>query len=178
MTLEGGLGLVAGFRAGSIALVGWALSSVVEGLASIIVNWRFTGTRTLSASSETRAQKAVAVSFWLLAPYVAIESVRDLAVRDVAKASTLGMIVTLASLVAMPVLAMAKKRLAEKLDSGAIAGEGGQNMLCAYLAGAVLLGLAGNSLLGWWWLDPVIGLLIAGQAIREGREAWRGDECC
>lgn len=178
MTLEGGLGLVAGFRATSIALVGWALSSVVEGLASGIVIWRFTGKRTLSETSERRAQKAVAVSFWLLAPYVAVESVRALVAHDVARVSVLGMALTLGSLVVMPVLAIAKRRLGARLTSRATVGEGAQNMLCAYLAGAVLAGLGANALLGWWWLDPVVGLVIASQAIREGREAWRGEECC
>ena len=178
MTVEGALGLTAGFRAASIALVGWALSSVVEGLASMIVIWRFTGTRTLSETAEKRAQKAVAISFWLLAPYVAVESVHALLDRDIARVSILGMALTLGSLVVMPVLAIAKKRLGAKLESRATAGEGGQNMLCAYLAAAVLAGLGANALFGWWWLDPIIGLAIAGQAVREGREAWRGEECC
>ncbi len=178
MTVEGVLGLMAGLRAGSVALVGWALSSVVEGLASVIVIWRFTGARTASETSERRAQKAVAVSFWLLAPYVAFASLRDLVGHEVARATVLGMVLTLLSLVVMPALGVAKKRLGAKLDSRATAGEGGQNMLCAYLAAAVLAGLAANAWLGWWWLDPVIGLAIAGQAVREGRDAWRGEACC
>lgn len=178
MTLEGALGLTAGFGAGSVALVGWALSSVVEGLASVIVIWRFSGDRTLSDTSERRAQKAVAVSFWLLAPYVAVESARDLLERHHPGATVLGMVLTLSSLVLMPILAIAKRRLAVTLESRATAGEGGQNMLCAYLAGAVLVGLTTNATLGWWWLDPVIGLLVAVQAVREGRDAWRGEECC
>ena len=120
----------------------------------------------------------MAISFWLLAPYVAIEAVRDLIGHEVAKVSVLGMALTLTSLVVMPVLAVAKKRLGAKLESRATAGEGGQNMLCAYLAAAVLVGLVGNALFGWWWLDPLIALAIAVQAIREGREAWRGEDCC
>ncbi len=178
MTLEGIVGLAAGYRAGSIALVAWALSSAVEGLASVIVIWRFTGSRTLSETSEKRAQKAVAVSFWLLAPYVAVESVRNLVEHDVARVSVLGMALTLGSLIAMPLLARAKKRLGAKLASSATASEGSQNMLCAYLAAAVLAGLGANAWLGWWWLDPLIGLAIAVQAVREGREAWRGEACC
>lgn len=178
MTLEGAFGLAAGARASSVALVGWALSSVVEGLASVIVIWRFSGERTLSETSERRAQKAVAVSFWLLAPYVAIESVRDLLEGRHARVSVLGMALTVSSVVVMPILAVAKRRLGAKLASRATAGEGGQNMLCAYLAGAVLVGLFANATLGWWWLDPVIGLAVAVQAAREGREAWRGEDCC
>ncbi|MDQ6899628.1 MAG: cation transporter [Candidatus Dormibacteraeota bacterium] len=178
MTVEGTLGLLAGFQANSIALVGWALSSVVEGLASVIVIWRFTGARTLSETAEARAQKAVAISFWLLAPYVAIESIRNLLSREMPETTLLGIGLTISSLLLMPALGIAKQRLGDRLSSGATAGEGAQNLLCAYLAGAVLVGLVGNSLWGWWWLDPVAGLLIAAVAIKEGREAWRGENCC
>lgn len=178
MTVEGALGLLAGFQANSIALVGWALSSVVEGLASVIVIWRFTGARTLSETAEARAQKAVAISFWLLAPYVAIESIRNLLIREMPETTLLGIGLTISSLLLMPALGIAKQRLGNRLSSGATAGEGAQNLLCAYLAGAVLVGLGGNSLWGWWWLDPVAGLLVAAVAIKEGREAWRGENCC
>jgi divalent metal cation (Fe/Co/Zn/Cd) transporter len=178
MTVEGTVGLVAGFQANSIALVGWALSSVVEGLASVIVIWRFTGSRTLSETAEARAQKAVAISFWLLAPYVAIESIRNLLTREMPQTTLLGIGVTISSLLLMPALGIAKQRLGDRLSSGATAGEGAQNLLCAYLAGAVLVGLVGNGLWGWWWLDPIAGLLVAAVAIKEGREAWRGENCC
>jgi divalent metal cation (Fe/Co/Zn/Cd) transporter len=178
MCAEGALGVAAGVAAGSIALLGWALSSAVEGLASVIVIWRFTGSRTLSETAEGRAQKAVAVSFWLLAPYVAIESVRNLVTGHAATGSDLGIALTIASLIVMPTLGIAKQRLGRRLGSGATAGEGQQNLLCAYLAGAVLLGLAGNAAFGWWWLDPIAGLVVAAMAVREGFEAWRGDDCC
>jgi divalent metal cation (Fe/Co/Zn/Cd) transporter len=177
MTGEGALGIAAGLSAGSIALVGWALSSAVEGLAAVIVIWRFTGSRTLSETAEGRAQKAVAISFLLLAPYVAIESVRDLVVRHVPGTTVLGIALTASSLVLMPLLGVAKHRLGTRLGSNATAGEGTQNLLCAALAGAVLAGLAANTLLGWWWLDPVVGLAVAGVAIKEGVDAWRGDGC-
>lgn len=178
MTVEGGVGLLAGITAGSIALVGWALSSAVEGLASVIVIWRFTGSRTLSETAEGRAQKAVAISFWLLAPYVAIESVRDLVQQHRPEASLLGIGLTITSMILMPALGIAKQRLGARLGSGATAGEGTQNLLCAYLAGAVLVGLLANQFFGWWWLDAVAGLAIAGVAVREGLEAWRGENCC
>jgi divalent metal cation (Fe/Co/Zn/Cd) transporter len=178
MTIEGAAGLAAGFAAASIALIGWALSSVVEGMASVIVIWRFTGSRTHSETSEATAQKAVAVSFWLLAPYVAIESVRQLITAEHPQTSALGIAVTAASLAIMPALAIAKHRLGARLNSGATTGEGTQNLLCAYLAGAVLAGLAANAWLGWWWLDPLIGLAVAAVAIREGQQAWRGEDCC
>ena len=178
MTLEGAVGLFAGITADSIGLVGWALSSVVEGLASVIVIWRFTGARTLSETAEERAQKAVAISFWLLAPYVAVRSALDLIEGSRPAISLLGMGLTLASLVLMPVLGFAKHRLGARLSSNATAGEGTQNLLCAYLAGAVFLGLSGNMAFGWWWLDPLAGLAVAGMAVKEGFEAWRGEECC
>jgi divalent metal cation (Fe/Co/Zn/Cd) transporter len=178
MTVEGAVGLTAGFSVGSIALVGWALSSVVEGMASVIVIWRFTGSRTLSATAEGRAQKAVAVSFWLLAPYVAVESVRDLLIRHHPESTLLGIGLTISSLLLMPALGIAKQRLGARLNSNATAGEGSQNLLCAYLAAAVMAGLLANSLWGWWWLDPVAGLAVAGVAVKEGMEIWRGDSCC
>lgn len=178
MTVEGAVGLTAGFTAGSIALVGWALSSVVEGLASVIVIWRFTGSRTLSATADGRAQKAVAVSFWLLAPYVVVESGRNLIGQHRPETSLLGIGLTVSSLVLMPALGIAKQRLGARLGSGATAGEGGQNLLCAYLAAAVLVGLIANSLWGWWWVDPLAGLVVAAMAVREGREAWLGENCC
>jgi divalent metal cation (Fe/Co/Zn/Cd) transporter len=178
MTIEGGVGIYAGLVAGSVALLGWALSSGVEGLASVIVIWRFTGSRTHSETSERKAQKAVAVSFWLLAPYIGIQSIHHLLVRHHPEASVLGIGLTAMSLLAMPLLGRAKHRLATRLESAATAGEGTQNLLCAGLAAAVLVGLAVNSLFGAWWLDPLIGLAIAAVAIEEGRVAWKGEECC
>jgi divalent metal cation (Fe/Co/Zn/Cd) transporter len=178
MTGEGVLGLIAGATAGSIALIGWALGSAIEGLAAVIVIWRFTGGRTLSHTAEGRAQKAVAVSFFLLAPYIAVEAIRDLLTGHHADSTILGIVLTASSLLVMPVLGIAKQRLGRILDSGATAGEGMQNLLCAAQAGAVLLGLALTATLGWWWVDPVVGLVLAAVAVREGRGAWRGETCC
>jgi divalent metal cation (Fe/Co/Zn/Cd) transporter len=178
MTGEAVLGLIAGAGAGSISLIGWALGSAIEGLASTIVIWRFTGSRTLSETAERRAQKAVAVSFFLLAPYVAVEAVRDLVVHHQTSTSILGIVVTGSSVLIMPGLGMAKQRLGRRLDSGATNGEGVQNLLCAGQAAAVLIGLAVTEWLGWWWLDPVIALGLAAIAVHEGREAWRGEDCC
>jgi divalent metal cation (Fe/Co/Zn/Cd) transporter len=179
MGAEGTIGVWQGFTVGSIALIGWALGSAVEGLASVIVVWRFTGKRTLSETAERRAQQGVAVSFWLLAPYVAVESVRDLASGHRAEATMLGMVLAASSLLVMPLLGYAKQRLGSRLGSGATAGEGVQNYLCAAQAGAVLLSLAVTaSWAGGWWLDPVIGLVIAAWSVWEGIQAWRGDDCC
>jgi divalent metal cation (Fe/Co/Zn/Cd) transporter len=178
MTGEGVLGLVAGVAANSISLVGWALGSVIEGLAAIIVIWRFTGDRTLSEVAERQAQRAVALSFFLLAPYLAVESLRDLFGGHDVTTTTLGLVVTAASLVVMPALGRAKQRLGARLNSEATSGEGLQNLMCAAQAGAVLIGLAATATLGWSWLDPAIGLLLAGWAIYEGIEAWHGEDCC
>jgi divalent metal cation (Fe/Co/Zn/Cd) transporter len=178
MTVEGAFGLAVGIRAGSIGLVGWALSSVVEGLASVIVIWRFSGSRTHSATAEEQAQKAVAVSFWLLAPYVAAQSLIDLVGGHRPSTSALGTALVISSIVLMPALGIAKRRLGTHLGSEATAGEGTQNLLCACLAAGVLVGLLANSTVGWWWVDAVAGLAVALVAVIEGRRAWRGEDCC
>jgi divalent metal cation (Fe/Co/Zn/Cd) transporter len=179
MCTEGGIGLWQGLAAGSAALTGWALGSAVEGLASVIVIWRFTGTRTLSETAERRAQRGVAISFWLLAPYIAAESARDLIAGHHPEATAIGMALTAAALLEMPLLGRAKHKLGTRLGSAATAGEGTQNYLCAAQAAAVLLALAVTA--AWpaaWWLDPAIGLGIAVVAVREGSQSWRGDDCC
>jgi divalent metal cation (Fe/Co/Zn/Cd) transporter len=176
---EGALGLWQGFAAGSIALVGWALGSAVEGLASLIVVWRFTGARTLSTTAERRAQKAVAVSFWLLAPYIAVEAVRDLVGGHRVETTVIGMVLAASSVLVMPALGYAKQRLGARLGSAATVGEGVQNYLCAAQAGSVLIGLGiTTSWPGGWWVDPVIGLGIAAWSVWEGIESWRGKGCC
>jgi len=178
MTIEGAVAITAGIVASSIALVGFGLDSVVEGAASVIIVWRFTGQRMFSDAAEDRAQRLVAIQFFLLAPYVAFESVRALIGGEHPDVSVVGIALAAGSLIVMPVLGIAKQRLADQLGSAATAGEGRQNMLCAYLAGALLIGLLGNALAGAWWLDPAVGLLIAAVAVREGVQTWRGEGCC
>jgi divalent metal cation (Fe/Co/Zn/Cd) transporter len=178
MGAEGAIAITAGVLAGSIALIGFGIDSAIEGVASLVIIWRFTEHRLLSHAAEERAQRLVAVQFFLLAPYVAFEAVRHLVTAHEVETSVLGMVLTATSLVGMPYLGIAKQRLADTLESSATRGEGAQNLLCAYLAGAVFLGLAGNALLGLWWLDPIAALLIAGIAVKEGLEAWRGGGCC
>jgi divalent metal cation (Fe/Co/Zn/Cd) transporter len=178
MGAEGAIAITAGVMAGSIALVGFGIDSAIEGFASLVIVWRFTGHRLLSHAAEERAQRLVAIQFFLLAPYVAFEAVRHLVTAHEVETSVLGMALTATSLVGMPFLGIAKQRLADTLGSSATRGEGAQNLLCAYLAGAVFLGLAGNALFGWWWLDPIAALMIAGIAVREGLETWRGEGCC
>jgi divalent metal cation (Fe/Co/Zn/Cd) transporter len=178
MSIEGIVAIAAGIIAGSIALVGFGLDSAVEGFASVIIIWRFTGSRVLSETAEQRAQKLVAIQFFILAPYVGFESVRGLIDGQHPDVSVLGMALAAWSLVTMPLLGIAKQRIAHQIGSAATKGEGRQNLLCAYLAAALLIGLAGNAIAGAWWLDPVVGLVIAAVAIKEGLDAWRGDGCC
>jgi divalent metal cation (Fe/Co/Zn/Cd) transporter len=178
MTVEGAVAITAGIVASSIALVGFGLDSAVEGVASLIIVWRFTGHRVFSHAAEQRAQRLVALQFFLLAPYVGFESVQALATAERPDISWVGIGLAIASVVLMPLLGIAKERLADQIGSAATKGEGRQNMLCAYLAGALLIGLLGNALAGGWWLDPIVGLLIAAVAVKEGIEAWRGEGCC
>jgi divalent metal cation (Fe/Co/Zn/Cd) transporter len=178
LCIEGGVGVAAGIIAGSVALVGFGLDSAIEGLASFIVVWRFTGTRTLSETSERTAQKLVAVSFFLLAPYVATESVHALLGEHHAETSVVGICLTAGTLVICPWLGIAKRRLGEKLGSAATRGEGTQNLLCAYLAAATLIGLVANTAAGIWWLDPLAGLFIAAACVRAGWQTWRGEDGC
>jgi divalent metal cation (Fe/Co/Zn/Cd) transporter len=179
MCTEGAVGLWQGLVSGSAALTGWALGSMVEGLASVIVIWRFTGARVLSEAAERRAQRGVAVSFWLLAPFIAAESARDLADGHHAGATVAGIALTAVALLVMPLLGLAKHGLAARLGSAATAGEGNQNYLCAAQGAAVLAGLAVTAAWpGGWWADPVIGLGIAAVAAWEGLQSWRGDDCC
>ncbi len=177
MTVEGAVAITAALIAGSVALLGFGIDSAIEGLASVIVIWRFTGSRRLSEQAERQAQKAVAVSFFLLAPYIAQDAIRALINGEHPSTSWVGIGLSISSIIVMPLLGRAKQRVGGRLRSGATTGEGAQNLLCAYMAAAVLVGLAANAALGWWWLDPVIALAIAAVAVREGREAWAGEDC-
>ncbi len=176
MAAEGAVAVTAAILAGSVALLGFGLDSVIEALASIIVVWRFTGTRTLSETAERRAQKAVAVTYFLLAPYIAADAIRTLVTAEHPATTWAGVAVSAASLVVMPLLGLAKQRIGTRLGSAAVRGEGTENLICAYLAAAVLAGLLANTALGWWWLDPAIALVIAAMAVHEGRETWEGHE--
>jgi divalent metal cation (Fe/Co/Zn/Cd) transporter len=178
MGAEGAVAITAGILAGSIALLSFGLDSAIEGLGSLVIVWRLTGSRLLSHAAEERAQKLVAIQFFVLAPYVAFEAVHKLVTGEQPETSWLGIALVTSSLIEMPYLGIAKRRLADKLDSVATRGEGTQNLLCAYLAAAVLVGLLGNALFGLWWLDPAAALVVAAVAVKEGRESWRGEGCC
>jgi divalent metal cation (Fe/Co/Zn/Cd) transporter len=177
MTVEGAVAITAALMAGSVALLGFGIDSAIEGFASVIVIWRFTGARRRSEGAERRAQKAVAISFFLLAPYIAQDAIRTLIAGQHSSTSWVGMGLSVGSIIAMPVLGRTKQRVGKRLGSLATAGEGAQNLLCAYMAAGVLVGLAANAALGWWWVDPVVALVIAAIAVREGREAWAGEGC-
>ena len=177
MGIEGGVAIGAALAAGSVALLGFGLDSGIEAVASIIVIWRLTGTRLSSATSERRAQQLVAVSFFLLAPYIAIDAILALVTGDRVETSIIGLVLTAGTAILEPALGVAKRRIGSRLRSAATAGEGAQNLLCAYLAMAVFAGLAANTLLGDWWLDGVVALGIAAWATVEGRRAWAGTSC-
>jgi divalent metal cation (Fe/Co/Zn/Cd) transporter len=177
MGVEGGVAIAAAVAAGSVALLGFGLDSGIEAIASIIVIWRFTGTRLASPAAERRAQQLVAVSFFLLAPYIAAEAIRALVTADHAETSVVGLVLTAATAILEPGLGIAKRRIGARLGSPATAGEGSQNLLCAYLAMAVFAGLAANALFGAWWLDGIVALGLAAWAVAEGRRAWAGQSC-
>jgi divalent metal cation (Fe/Co/Zn/Cd) transporter len=176
--LEMAIALAAGIAAASIALIGFGADSLIEALAGGIVLWRFTATRASSEAAERRAQKLIGLSFYLLAAYVGVEALRALLTHEVPAASWVGIGLAVVTAITMPLLARAKARVGDALSSSATTSEGRQNMLCAYLSVALLLGLGANALFGLWWADPVTALVIAGVAIKEGRESWRGDSCC
>ncbi len=178
LLVEGAVGLWQGLAVGSVALTGWALGGGSEALASAMVAWRFSGTRSLSATAESRAQRGVAVSFWLTAPYIAAESLRDLTDEHHAQTSVIGIGLTTIALLLMPILGWANHKLGARLRSDATEDEGTQNYLCAAQAAGVLSGLAITALWsGGWWVDPAIGLAIAGVAVWQGIRSWHGHDC-
>ena len=176
--IEAAVAIGAGLAAGSVALIGFGADSVVESVAGIVLLWRFGEKRHDSEAAERRAYRLIAISFWLVAAYVGVEATRQLIAGDHPEASWVGIGLAAVTLATMLPLAMAKSRVAHQLGSAATRAEGRQNMLCAYLSGALLVGLGANAIGGWWWADPITALLIAGVAVREGRKAWAGETCC
>jgi divalent metal cation (Fe/Co/Zn/Cd) transporter len=173
--IEASIAIAAGVIAGSVALVGFGADSLIELAAGLVVLWRLASAR---AISERRAQQMIAVSFYLLSAYVAVEAIRSLAAGDRPAVSWVGIGLSVVTLATMPPLANVKARVAEQLGSSATKSESRQTMLCAYLSAGLLLGLGLDALLGWWWADPITALGIAAVALKEGREAWRGEACC
>jgi divalent metal cation (Fe/Co/Zn/Cd) transporter len=176
--VEFAIALAAGLAASSIALVGFGADSLIEALAGAVVLWLFTGNRRGSHAAERRAQQLIAASFFLLAVYVGIESLRTLAGGGHPKPSWIGIGLAAFTAPTMPLLAHAKRRIGTQLHSAATVKEASQTQLCSYLSIALLLGLGANAVAGWWWADPITALVIASVAIKEGRESWRGEGCC
>jgi divalent metal cation (Fe/Co/Zn/Cd) transporter len=178
--IEFAIALAAGIAASSVALVAFGIDSLIELAAGGVIIWLFTGGRGASHNAERRAQQMIAVSFYGLALYVVIGSLHAFSGAH-PEASWVGIGLALVTAPTMPILAHAKRRVGQRLGSRATQSEGQQNMLCAYLSVALLVGLAANALFGFWWADPLAGLVIAAAAVNEGREAWRGelcDDCC
>jgi divalent metal cation (Fe/Co/Zn/Cd) transporter len=175
---EAAIAIAAGLAATSIALIGFGADSLIESVAGLIVVWRFADARQDSERAEQRAQRLIGASFAVIGVYVTIEAGRSLIVGTHPEASWIGIGLAAVTLVTMPLLARAKARVGDELHSSATVSEGRQNLLCAYLSAGLLVGLGANALLGWWWADPVTAFAIAGVALYEGREAWRGNACC
>jgi divalent metal cation (Fe/Co/Zn/Cd) transporter len=175
--IEFAVALAAGLAAGSIALVGFGLDSLIEVLAGGVIVWLFTGRRLHSDRAERRAQQVIAGSFFLLAAYVAVEALLTLAAGRHPEPSWVGIGLAAVTAPTMPLLARAKRRVGHQLGSAATVSEGSQNMICAYLSVALLVGLGANAVLGWWWADPLAALAIVFVAVREGLASWRGTAC-
>jgi divalent metal cation (Fe/Co/Zn/Cd) transporter len=176
--VEFAIALAAGIAASSIALIGFGADSLIESAAGLVVIWRFGSSRFDSQDAERRAQQLIAVTFFVLAAYVAAEATRTLVGGTHPEASWVGIGLAAFTAPTMPLLALAKRGVGNRLGSAATVQEGMQNMVCAYLSIALLIGLLANAVLGWWWADPLAALVIAAVAVREGRESWRGEGCC
>lgn len=174
--VEAVVAITAGTVASSTALVGFGLDSVVEVASAAAVAWQFSTSD--HERRERTALRAIAVSFYALAAYVSVESLRALAGSGRAEHSTVGLVLAAASLLIMPLLSAAQRRAGRELGSRSAVADSKQTLLCTYLSAVLLMGLGLNTLFGWWWADPVVGLVIAAVAVREGREAWRGQHCC
>jgi divalent metal cation (Fe/Co/Zn/Cd) transporter len=174
--IEAVVAIAAGSLAGSTALIGFGLDSVIEVASAAAVAWQFSGAD--PEARERAALKVIALSFYALAAYVGVESVRTLTGADPARHSTTGIVLAAVSLLVMPVLSYLQRRAGRELGSASAVADSRQTLLCTYLSGVLLLGLALNSLLGWSWADPLAALVIAGAAVHEGRKAWQGKHCC
>lgn len=165
-----------GTRVSSTALIGFGLDSVIEVSSAAAVAWQFSSPE--PEAREKAALRVIAVSFFALAGYVTVEAVRSLAGATEARHSSIGIALTAVSLVIMPALSWAQRRAGRELGSRSAVADSKQTLLCTYLSAVVLAGLVVNSLLGWTWADPIAALILAGVAVNEGREAWRGETCC
>lgn len=174
--VEAVVAIAAGTVASSAALIGFGLDSVIEVASAAAVAWQFSGEN--PEARERAALKVIAVSFFALAAYLTVESARSLLGAQAAEPSTVGIALAAVSLLVMPVLSGAQRRAGRELGSASAVADSRQTLLCAYLSGVLLGGLLLNYLFGWSWADPVVALVIAAVAVKEGREAWRGEHCC
>lgn len=174
--LEAIIAITAGVVAGSVALVGFGLDSVVEVSSGLIILWQFR--HRLPESRERQALRMLAISFFALAAYVTFESLRALIGGSNPETSPVGIGLAIASLIIMPFLSWAQRRTGKALGSNSVVADGTQTLLCTYLSAVLLVGLVLNATLGWGWADPIAGLIIAAVAAREGLEAWKGEGCC
>jgi divalent metal cation (Fe/Co/Zn/Cd) transporter len=174
--IEAVVALAAGATSSSIALVGFGLDSIIETSSGVTLLWRFKQQTIAEDHAESRAIKVVGITFFALAAYVGVEAGRDLWLRRTPEFSLPGLILAVLSLTVMPALGLAKRRLARRLHSRALAADGLETLLCAYLSATLLVGLALNGALGWWWADPVAALAIAGFMVREGIEILRREQ--
>src|SRR3954452_7452100 len=174
--IEAVVAVTSGLVAGSVALVGFGLDSVVEVSSGLIILWQFR--HPLPESRERRALRLLACSFFALAAYVGFESIRTLITGADPDTSPVGIGLAIASLIVMPLLSWAQRRTGRALGSNAVVADSTQTLLCTYLSAVLLVGLLLNATLGWSWADPVAGLVIAAVAAREGVQAWRGEGCC
>ncbi|TYB96963.1 cation transporter [Micromonospora sp. WP24] len=174
--IEAVVAITAGTLASSTALIGFGLDSVIEVSSAAAVAWQFAGRD--PESREKVALRIIAFSFFALAAYVTVESVRALVGGAEAEHSSIGLVLAALSLAIMPVLSYAQRRAGRELGSRSAVADSKQTLLCTYLSGVLLVGLGVNSLFGWSWADPIAALVIAAVAVKEGREAWRGDACC
>ncbi|MER6170851.1 cation transporter [Streptosporangium sp. NPDC001681] len=174
--IEAVVAITAGTLASSAALIGFGLDSVVEVASAAAVAWQFSATD--HERREKVALRVIALSFFVLAAYVTVDAVRALAGAGEAEHSTPGLILAGLSLVIMPFLSAAQRRAGRELGSASAVADSKQTLLCTYLSAVLLVGLALNSAFGWSWADPIAALVIAAVAVKEGREAWRGDTCC
>lgn len=174
--IEAVVALVEGTRVSSTALIGFGLDSVIEVSSAAAVAWQFAGRD--PEAREKVALRIIAVSFFALAAYVTVDAARGLLGAADAQHSVVGIVLTALSLAIMPVLSYAQRRAGRELGSASAVADSKQTLLCTYLSAVVLVGLVLNSTLGWSWADPIAALVIAGIAVREGLNAWRGDACC
>ncbi len=174
--VEAVVAITAGTAASSVALIGFGLDSVIEVSSAAAVAWQFAGRD--PQRRERVTLRMIAWSFFALAVYVTVEAVRTLAGAGEPQRSPVGIVLVAVSVVVMPGLSWAQRRAGRELGSASAVADSKQTLLCTYLSVAVLVGLVLNGTLGWWWADPVAGLALAVLAVREGRNAWRGDLCC